>query len=449
MPYEGEFAHYQPLRRIAETDRVRQLLKRAKVHGPAPSDVSVRPKPQSAPPSTSTPDFIVAIDGSHAEVPVRNGYPGARVGYCTVASVLLDLKLTGELDACRPVDPVEFRRTEAAATIDAALPGTNVVTRDHVAARHAFREAVFDVFHDVIVDEDDRTSLLETFEALLKQKPQDDGQKCPYEQEGCAERVTVGAGLHSCPCPKKRPIYSTDALRLSESFRDLGTNGEAFGEVTQVWERVLLVHLLRCLERRGWLANVHRLAFFLDGPLAVFGHPAWLSAAIRDELKRLNALVRLQTGTDLLLLGVEKTGNFVTHLQEIDETEMPGARLFAPRTYLLLTDEYIKRRVVYSDSDKRYGKDTYFGRKFFYKTANGALIVGTIPFLTDDQDTLTTDDVSPYPQFGTACDLLDRLVSSRYANAVSPLVSAHAQAAIPLHIGAKVLQQLARALMKQ
>src|SRR5262249_48367069 len=98
---------------------------------------------------------------------------------------------------------------------------------------------------------------------------------------------------------------------------------------------------------------------------------------------------------------------------------------------------------------KRYGKDTYFGRKFFYKTANGALIVATMPFLTDDQDTLTTDDVSLYPQFGNACDLLDRLVSSRYANAVSPLVSAHAQAAIPLHIPAKVLRQLARALIKQ
>jgi hypothetical protein len=217
----------------------------------------------------------------------------------------------------------------------------------------------------------------------------------------------------------------------------------------QVWERVLLVHLLRCLERRGFLPNVHRLAFLLDGPLAVFGHPAWLSAAIRAELKRLNGVVRQHTGNDLLLLGIEKSGTFVTHLQELDETEVPGARLFQPRSFLLLTDDYIKRRIVYSDSDKRYGKDTYFGRKFFYKTSSGALIVATIPFLTEEQDTLATDDITLYPQFGTACDLLDRLVSSRFANSVSPLVSAHAQAAIPLHIGAKVLQQLARALMKQ
>ena len=77
------------------------------------------------------------------------------------------------------------------------------------------------------------------------------------------------------------------------------------------------------------------------------------------------------------------------------------------------------------------------------------MIVGTIPFLTDDQDTLVSGDLALYPRFGSACELLDKLVSSQYANSVSPLVSAHAQAAIPLHIGAKVLQQLARALMKQ
>ena len=100
-------------------------------------------------------------------------------------------------------------------------------------------------------------------------------------------------------------------------------------------------------------------------------------------------------------------------------------------------------------SEKRYGDDTYFGRKFFYKTASGARIVANIPFLTDAQDTLAADDVMLYPQFPTVCSLLDKLVSARFPNALSPIVSAHAHAAIPLHLGAKVLQQLARALMRK
>ena len=214
-----------------------------------------------------------------------------------------------------------------------------------------------------------------------------------------------------------------------------------------MWERILLVHLLRCLERRGWLHRLPKLAFFVDGPLAVFGHPAWLSAAISTELKRLNALVREQSGHDLLIVGIEKSGTFVTHFDEIDTTETPGAELFAPRSFFMPSDPYIKSRVIFSVSPKRYGEDTYFGRKVFYKTASGARVVANIPFLTDEQDTLG-DDPALYPQLGTMLALLDKLVSSRYPNALAPIVSAHAQAAIPLHLGAKVLQQLARALVQ-
>ena len=166
MPYEGEFAKYRPLHRIAETDRVKQLLGRARVFQPSSATPLVQP---AAAPATETelPPLVVAIDGSTAEVPVKNGYPGAQVGYCTVASVLLNLREVDRLDAVRPIDPRSFRKTEQPATIDAALPGTNVVVRSHTSARDSFREAVYETFHDVVIDEDDRTNLLETYQALL------------------------------------------------------------------------------------------------------------------------------------------------------------------------------------------------------------------------------------------------------------------------------------------
>jgi hypothetical protein len=448
MPFEGEFAAYRSIRRLVGAEAVQQLLKRSKV-APPNADQSC-PPPQPAPePKAEFPAFVIGIDGSYNEVPVRIGYPGAHVGYCTVASVLINVKLIDQLDDDRPVDPKLFRETEQAATIDAALPGSNVLTRNHTAARDAFREAVFDVLHDKMIDEDDRTPLLDTFEALLDLKPQGLKQQCPYDHEGCEERIRIPRGNTNCPCAKSKAIYSTDALRIHERFSHDGTNGEAFGLVSEIWAKVLLVHLLRCFERQGLLDRLARLAFVLDGPLAVFGPPAWLSAAISNELKRINALFRKMTGTDLLILGVEKTGTFVAHFDEVDQTEQAGVPRFAPRTYLMLTDHYIKSRISLTSSDKRYGVDTYFGRKFFYKSATGSRIVGSIPFLSGEQDTLETDEISIYPQFGTICTLLDRLACNRYPNAITPLVSAHAEAAIPLELGKKVLQQLAKALMKR
>ncbi len=449
MPYEGEFAGYQPLRRIVETDRVQNILRRCRVQEASQSVSGCGATPQALPPADQEmPNFIVAIDGSNAEVPVKNGYPGARVGYLTVASVLVNLAELDRLDEQRPIDPIAFRTTEEAATIDAALPGCNVVTRDHVAAKHSFREALFDTFNDVILDEEDRTPLSETYEALLALKPESRNQACPYEAEGCREHVRTSPGLSRCPCDKMRPLYSTDALRIHERFRDWGSNGEAYGEVMQVWERITLIHLLRCLERRQWLNRLPRLAFFVDGPLAVFGHPAWLSAAISTELKRLNALVRDQSGHDMLIVGIEKSGTFVAHFDEIDITERPGTELFEPRTFFLPSDQYIKSRIIFSSSQKRYGQDTYFGRKVFYKTASGARIVANIPFLSAAQDTLAGEPAL-YSQLGTILTLLDKLVSSRYPNALAPIVSANAHAAIPLHLGAKVLQQLAQALVRE
>jgi hypothetical protein len=236
-------------------------------------------------------------------------------------------------------------------------------------------------------------------------------------------------------------------LRIHERFNDLGTNGETFAYVRQVWERILLVHLLRCFEKRNMLKEMDKVAFFIDGPLAVFGPPAWLSEAISKELKRINAVVFKETGKDLIIVGIEKSGEFVSHFDEIDNTETEGQTLFPPCSFVLLTDKYIKKRIHPSTSERRYGKDTYFGRKIFYKTKNGSRIVASIPFLNDKQDTIDSDDISLYPRFSAVCALLDRLVSSRYPNAISPIISAHAEASIPLNLGAKVLKQLAQALM--
>jgi hypothetical protein len=446
MPYEGEFASYKPLRRIAEADRVRDLLKKSRTITPTQGLSALVPLP---PPAVDVrlPDYAFAIDGSHAEVDIRNGYPGAKVGYVTVASVLLDLKRIDELDQNRPVDPREFRKTEEASTLDAAMPGCNVVTRTHTSAVESFREAFYENFLDVVIDSQDGVSLLDTYEYLLSQRTSDPAA-CPYkERAGCGRSFPVPAGSTSCPCSNAFPIYSTDALRVHERFHDSSTNGEAFGEVMQVWERVLLIHLLRWFERHNLLEKIAKIAFILDGPLAMFGHPAWLSPIIKRELKRLNAVVRTNTGTDIVIIGIEKSGSFVTHFDEVDQTQT-GEPFFPPSSYALLTDQYIKERVIFSVSDKPYGQDTYFGRKCFYKAKSGARIVGTIPMLDADQDDTTTNSVVKYLSFSTVCAVLDKLVSSRFPNSVGPVITAHSHAAIPLVLGTKVLEQLARALVK-
>lgn len=97
-----------------------------------------------------------------------------------------------------------------------------------------------------------------------------------------------------------------------------------------------------------------------------------------------------------------------------------------------------------SESDQAYGHATYFGRKFFYKTKTGAMIVGSVPFLRNGDDDLDRADVNQFPRIADALFLLDQLISSQYPNATVPLVEAHAQAAIARGLNAQILERLTR-----
>ncbi|MEQ8386624.1 MAG: DNA double-strand break repair nuclease NurA [Coleofasciculus sp. A1-SPW-01] len=447
MPYEGEFANYRPLRRLVESARVNKLLGSYKIRSTSEQLESLESlSPIKFQPGDWTPNYLIAIDGSHAEVDIKNGFPGAEASYVTVASVILDVAKIKQLDQQRPVNPKEFRTTEKAESIDCALPGCNIITEGETSAKASLRKSIFEVFSSVRMSFEGE-SLLDTYEALLKYKPTTERkQECPYED--CLREYKRGNGKYTCPCELSRSLYSTDALRIHERMNPAGTNGAIFAEIMQVWERVWVVHILRTLEAKNWLSSLRRLAIVLDGPLAVFGQPAWISQAICQELSRINTLAKKVTGgKDILLIGVEKTGTFVQHFEDIDRQEDGEYGSFPCQSVALLTDDYIKKNIIFSDSQRPYGDATYFGRKFFYKTKSGARLVATLPFLTDNYKDLKRAEPSQYPRLADAVGLLDQLISSRFPNALAPLVSANSEAAIPLSLGNKVLESLAKELI--
>ena len=452
MPYKDEFATYRPIRRLTESERVQNLLGRMnrkdssqdKTPLPTVNFSDIRP-------SKWQPNWVLAVDGSHQEEPVENGYPGAEIGYVAVATVLMDVAKIKELDSQRPANPKSFRETEKVASIDSAFPGCNIVIDSERSPKNSLRKALFETFAEICLFSDGE-SLLDTYEALLKYKPKDPKPDCPYAENCLATdgKYLRGEGVYSCQCSHKNTLYSTDALRIHEGMIPDSANGAMFAEIMQVLERISVIHVLRWFEQRQSLWLLRNMGIVIDGPLGVFGHPAWLSAAIRHELNRINEVSKDFTdGQDLLMIGVEKSGNFATHFERIDQDKDGASGVFPSQVACLLTDEYIKKNIIFSDSTKAYGLDTYFGRKFFYKTASGARIVASLPFLDESHGDLTRAEPDQYPRLADALGLLDQLVSSRYQNSLSPLISAHAEAAIPMNLGARVLEEMARKLIEE
>jgi hypothetical protein len=107
MPFENEFVAYEPLRRILENEKVIELQNRMKWRDPDdPSNIAdsfLESRPLSL--ENSIPDMILTIDGSYQNVPVKNGYPGAEIGYITVASVLMLMRDVKRLAKYEFIDP--------------------------------------------------------------------------------------------------------------------------------------------------------------------------------------------------------------------------------------------------------------------------------------------------------------------------------------------------------
>lgn len=456
MPYESEFAHHKILKRFVESDPVKSMLESCHV---PPREIENAPPFQFISRKKWKPRYVVAIDGSHYESAYQKGFPGAEVSYVSVASVLIDARKLLEEGSKPSIDPAEFAKVQSAYTLPTVFPSTNMVRPNCADSRSSFRLTWYEVLKNTRPSDRSET-LLETYEELLKLKPREAEYKCPL-MDVCDEPETP-TPIHAtskCACGKYA-TYTSDALRIHERFTDTASNGESFGEVMRVLENLLLVAYVRGMERiceeSGAWSMFEDTAIVMDGSLAVFGHPAWLSQAIKAELTRINRKVRERTNGDMLVFGIEKSGRFFDHWcrldipVEVDHSEKNGDEEFRhvqwgriPRQAVLLpNDPYIKKFIVPSESKKFHGKDTYFGRPFMYKTITGAMIVGISSILNDTHDDRSTANINQYPRLPDVLDLLDLLVSHRYPNAVIPLIAAHSEAAIPLQMGEKVLDRL-------
>ena len=443
MPFENERAAYAPLRRIMQSEKVKRLHDRFRYAGAEKTGGDDFPvsEIESLGGSVRQPDLILAVDGSYLSAEVKTGYPGAEIGYITVAGVLILLDKLRKISADEIINPVEYRETRKRSSIDTALPGRGVVIKDEKTPESSMRRVLFEAMTEYRVFQDSET-LLETYEALMIAASDTRSTHCPCEER---KQYRRGRGEYQCgDCGLS--LYSVDAMRLHELFSPHESCDKMYGHVMSVLERLWLIHILRAFERRGkeWLAAIGRMAFIMDGPLAVYGTPAWLSAPIRAELARINREQKKVTNQDMMILGVEKTGAFVKHFEMLDASDNDDARRFPKNRFLLLTDEHIRNHIVPSVEGRQYGRNTYFGRKLLCKTGLGHRLVVNVACFTKEQFDLSTASPAQFPRLADSLALLNNLSSNLYPNSLSPLIAAHSEAAIPLYLGNRILEDVAR-----
>ena len=212
--------------------------------------------------------------------------------------------------------PSTIRDIEDCQTFDAVLPGRNVVRRGVPgdSPRTYFRFTIHEMLSGRKVDRDHET-LLDTMRAIAPAR----GFQCPAEE--CPESLPPLNGTDHCPCARSELVFETDSLRLHERFEDFGSSAQAYTAAQQVVEHLAMVNIMRFFEERGLWNAFRTTAFVMDGPLAIFGMPAWLKSHVQNEVTRLHGLALEHGGPGVLLFGVEKSGMFLDHLTALDQSD--------------------------------------------------------------------------------------------------------------------------------
>ena len=438
MPYRNEFASGASLWSLVESESVRDFQGVIRHNGR--EEASDLPRALTPPRGQDRITRIIVIDGSTVTSAVRIGYPGAEATLLQLAAVIIDL---GALRNIRPGSiprPSAIRGMEDCRTLDAVLPGRNVVRRDVVddTPERYFRFTIHQMLSGRRVDRDHET-LLETMRAIT---PPREGFRCPAE--ACEETIPALEGLGECPCTRMEPVFETDSLRLHERFEDFGSSAQAYTAARQVVEHLALVNIMRFFERRGWWSAFLTTAFVMDGPLAIFGMPAWLKRHLQGEVARLHEQALAHGGPGVMLFGVEKSGMFLDHLKALDQSDYEGPRgRLDPGLVLAPDRKYTHKHIALRSPDaKPHGDVTDYGRRVMYKNRLGQHSAVMTPIVNPEGEDRDYVDEAAYPRLGEALDIMDEFSTYLYEDGFAPLVRAHAHAAIPLKAGISLLTEL-------
>jgi hypothetical protein len=451
MPYQGQAAGKLGHGAIVQDPATARFLEACDfVRPPSEAEAneiaaSFTPVPQG---SRAVPRKVIAVDASPYSEPIRGHFPSTQIGYVKLSIVLVDMQ--SYLDLSRPgthfVDP--FKAAEMHRNADAlifALPGSNVLYKGQPTVQDGFRLAVWEQLSDArsSMSNSGRYTIADTLFAIsnghieIKSCP-----SCKFEPE---ERLSfsVAHPVRSCPHPECGiDVYATDTLRLHEQISDFGNNTESMTRFMNVIEHLAIANLIRMLaaEQPTLLAD---MAFFVDGPLAIFGQPAHASLKLMQFYQR-TALDLKRRGLGApVILGIQKEGKVMDHARSI-------ARFIPNATFRAVDDTYRKKHIsANSSKTDNFGDETYYGQDFILKTRSGKVFVIAVPYPFADKNdkpafAAKKVDLANYPQLGGTFGIVQELEMDLYPNAVVPTTLAHRHASIGLVPGGKVLDLMSR-----
>jgi len=375
--------------------------------------------------------FVIAIDGGSTEAVVQREFPSSILQFFQFGALRFSIDDLEEIEQKPFIDPEDIAKLKNIQRLKLVLPIKNMSLEEGISLTDSVRKSMYEFFSNELGEDD---TLMKTLCWLIFQEYQSGVEdwklaSCPE----CNERniSLMRSSMKSdftFNCEKcGEIIYLTDVFRLHEAIDDNIGAGGIVGYVLTTVEQIILVHLIRLILTIQPVL-LKQILFIKDGPLAFFGQTANIHKPVRSLVKY------LFQKHDLYLAGLEKSGGFVEHANEIQSKMEAG-------TILALNNKYIYKYITPGKANEStpYGSTSYYSSKVIFKSIDKRLYVVTIP----------TDELIHEPEVGKLKNIdvilsnIAKLKCDMYDNALVPVALANKLVSLANHPSSRILQQFA------
>jgi hypothetical protein len=377
---------------------------------------------------------VIAVDGGYTTAIVQKKFPSSELCFFQFGALFFSIEDLESIEHQAFIDPEDMAKLKSIQRLKLAIPLKNMALKNEMTLTHSVRRAIYDFF--VQNPEDDADHLIDSLSWLIFEKFETSSKetwilaRCPSCNASSIPLIqSEMTSNHTFICKHcKSVLYLTDVLRLHEAIDDIFGASGIISYLATTIEQLLLVHLIKLiLQQKPALLN--EILFLKDGPLAFFGQTANLHKPMR-------ALISfLLNKHNLFMVGLEKSGAFVDHANEISDKLMPNSAL-------LVNNEYIYTYIIpgKASPDNAYGRTTYYGSKVIYKTSAGSVYVVTVP----TSKLLLSPEHTDLKNLDCILNNIEKLHCDMYDNALVPIALANKLVSLANHPSSRILQKFAK-----
>jgi hypothetical protein len=309
-----------------------------------------------------------------------------------------------------------------------ALPLRHVSIPD-LSVYDAIRQIIYESVRDVSLDGEP----FETLKWIAYEKWSGDRKRLPlFRCPHCDKDVaTLEYDSDDGKCPECGGyLFLTDMLGFHQEMTEDSAPDTVATAYMTIHETLLLFTGVRYFwERKKEILD--QCLFVKDGPLSIRAQYSKLVSPIRKFLR-----YSRDQGYPVHILGQEKTGTFVEHLQLIGQ-DAPSGCVFIP------SSAYIKESVqCRPNRGMPYGKDTNYGAKAFVSLNPHHRMVLSIPTGEYVEDPVYADLIGVDRIMAT----LPTILSSRHEGALLPIELAHGVASLSTYPSATIMKIFAESV---